>query len=68
MTTILLVGDLLSERIRLTDIIKKKKYTVIEAINGKKALEVLETFQPKLILTDYSYARNGWVGINYTCP
>ncbi len=51
---ILIVEDEKDTRFILEKLLVKNEYEVATAINGEKALELLSTFKPKLILADWS--------------
>lgn len=50
--TILVADDDLGIRLSISDYLKLSGYSVITAENGKNALEMVEAYQPHLIVTD----------------
>ena len=53
MQRILVIDDDRDMRLLLSRYLQKHGYEVLEAVNGKNALEVLEKIQPNLILCDF---------------
>ena len=52
MATVLLCDDELMNRTVASKILEKEGFSVVEAINGKEALEILNTTKVDLILMD----------------
>ncbi len=51
---ILIVEDDIDTRFILERLLKKNQYNVLTANNGSEALQVLETFEPKVIVADWT--------------
>ena len=49
---ILIVEDSLTQAEQLRYLLEKHQYSLVLANNGKQALEILETIEPKIIITD----------------
>ena len=52
MPTILVTDDVKLERMNVTEILRKQGFTVVEAENGLRAIEMAQQHMPSLILMD----------------
>lgn len=59
--TILIVDDDLGTRLSISDYLEVSSYSVLTAVDGKEALEMVEAYRPHLMVTDITMPRmNGY--------